>query len=176
MANLLVGNSAENELFNTSQYNRYKSENNENTYIEKESNSLNLKRVFFITSDGSASASELLINGIKPYIEVILIGKNTHGKPVGMRTFRYKDMVAAFITFKGINANNEGDYYNGIPIDAATRDGLEKEFGDPEEDCLKQAYYYIENNAFMPTLKSATKSSTHKKFEKTGFDRIVGFD
>lgn len=43
-------------------------------------NSMNLSRVFVITSDGTASASELVINGLEPYIDVVLIGDTTRGK------------------------------------------------------------------------------------------------
>lgn len=43
-------------------------------------NSLNLNRVYILVSGSSASASELVINGLNPYMEVILIGNTTRGK------------------------------------------------------------------------------------------------
>ncbi|MEO5789311.1 S41 family peptidase [Gelidibacter sp.] len=43
-------------------------------------NSLNLQKVYVLTTNGSASASELIINSLKPYIEVVQIGLNTRGK------------------------------------------------------------------------------------------------
>lgn len=46
-------------------------------------NSLNLNKVYVITSGRSASSSELLINGLAPYINVIQVGENTYGKNVG---------------------------------------------------------------------------------------------
>jgi C-terminal processing protease CtpA/Prc len=49
-------------------------------------NSLQLNRVYILTTDESASASELLINGLKPYIQVIQIGETTVGKIVGSIT------------------------------------------------------------------------------------------
>ena len=48
--------------------------------------SLNLDKVHIITTGSSASASELVINGLKPYIDVITIGTKTHGKYVGSIT------------------------------------------------------------------------------------------
>jgi len=45
--------------------------------------SLNLPRLFVLTSEWTASASELVINGLKPYMDVILIGETTYGKNVG---------------------------------------------------------------------------------------------
>jgi len=49
-------------------------------------NHLELSRVFVITSSETASASELLINGLTPYIEVIHVGEQTVGKNVGSTT------------------------------------------------------------------------------------------
>ncbi|CAL2101066.1 C-terminal processing protease CtpA/Prc, contains a PDZ domain [Tenacibaculum sp. 190130A14a] len=49
-------------------------------------NSLNLTNVYFITTDGSASASELLMNGLVPHITVKSVGTKTHGKYVGSIT------------------------------------------------------------------------------------------
>ena len=49
-------------------------------------NSLNLDKVHIITTNSTASASELVINGLKPYIDVVTIGTKTHGKYVGSIT------------------------------------------------------------------------------------------
>lgn len=43
-------------------------------------NSLNLQKVYVLTSNGTASASELIINSLRPYIDVVQIGLNTRGK------------------------------------------------------------------------------------------------
>ncbi len=43
-------------------------------------NTLNLQRVYILTTGSTASASELVINGLNPYIEVIQIGTTTTGK------------------------------------------------------------------------------------------------
>ena len=49
-------------------------------------NSLRLNRVYIITTGETASASELLINGLRSYIDVIQIGDTTVGKNVGSIT------------------------------------------------------------------------------------------
>lgn len=54
-------------------------------------NSLNLNEVTIIVSGSSASASELVINGLKPYIDVNLVGTTTHGKYVGSVTLYDSD-------------------------------------------------------------------------------------
>ena len=57
-------------------------------------NSLNLNKVYIITSNRSASASELVINGLSPYIDVVQVGDNTYGKNVGgpAAVYDYIDM------------------------------------------------------------------------------------
>lgn len=57
-----------------------------NGNIQESINSLSLDKVYFITTNSSASASELVINGLKPYIDVKTIGTKTHGKYVGSIT------------------------------------------------------------------------------------------
>lgn len=43
-------------------------------------NTLNLSRVFVIATGDSASASELVMNGLDPYIDVVHVGETTRGK------------------------------------------------------------------------------------------------
>ena len=91
----------------------------------KEINSLNLNRVFIITTSESASASELLINGLSPYINVIQIGEKTVGKNVGSITVydyiddeqtKNPDHTYAMQPIVLKIANNDGfaDYTNGL--------------------------------------------------------------
>jgi C-terminal processing protease CtpA/Prc len=57
-----------------------------NGIVQENINSLSLDKIHFITTNSSASASELVINGLKPYINVKTIGTKTHGKYVGSIT------------------------------------------------------------------------------------------
>jgi hypothetical protein len=50
--------------------------------------SLGLTDLFVITTERTASASELVINGLEPYIDVTLIGERTTGKYVGSITVK----------------------------------------------------------------------------------------
>ena len=56
------------------------------TYQATPINTLNLKKIYIIVSDNTASASELLINGLRPYLNVRVVGINTTGKYVGSIT------------------------------------------------------------------------------------------
>src|SRR4030095_9296245 len=54
-----------------------------NTVNYKKAGALGLSRVFFIVTGSTASASELLINNLRPYMTVKLVGDTTYGKPFG---------------------------------------------------------------------------------------------
>lgn len=58
----------------------------DNGIVKEAINSLSLDKIYFITTNSSASASELVINGLKPYIDVRTVGTKTHGKYVGSIT------------------------------------------------------------------------------------------
>ena len=85
----------------------------------------NLNRLFVITSNGTASASEALINGLKAYMNVILVGDTTYGKNVGSTTIYEQDPVKQKtnkwgmqpIVVKFANAKNFSDYGNGFTPD-----------------------------------------------------------
>jgi C-terminal processing protease CtpA/Prc len=83
-----------------------------------------LKRLYVLTSQRTASASELIINGLKPYMDVILIGEKTYGKNVGMWFIyeqdpqKQKDNTWGMlpIVFKIYNSENKSDYGNGFNV------------------------------------------------------------
>jgi C-terminal processing protease CtpA/Prc len=112
--------------------------------------SLGLDRTYFISTQATASASEALINGLKPYMEVYNIGRQTYGKPVGMYAFSDRDKKYAFVPvcFRLENANGVADYYEGLPVDVTSRDDITQPFGSMEEECFYQALYHIKHGSF----------------------------
>jgi len=106
---------------------------------------LSLSRLFVITSGRSCSASEALINGLTPHMEVVTIGGTTCGKPVGSDTLEYGESEYSFITFRAINARGEGDYYNGLRPTCGADNDVRRDFGDPEEASFKAALHYIQH-------------------------------
>jgi hypothetical protein len=119
-------------------------------------NEVNIDRLVFITTNNTASASEAVINGLKPYMKVVLVGSTTHGKPVGMYTFQHNDYLLVPICFQLTNSLGDGDYFSGIPVDAERIDDLTKDWGNTDESCLKESLFYTENGYFsnQPPVKS----------------------
>ena len=127
------------------------------TNFKMESNNIgSLNRVFFLTSTGTASASELIINNLKPFMNTILIGEHTYGKNVG--SFTITDNAKRWnyglqpITFKILNALDQSDYgsVNGfLPDYALLDDALPyKLLGDPNETYLNKALNIIGPTAY----------------------------
>ena len=71
-------------------------------------NELNIERIFILVSNKSASASELLIAGLLPYMEVRIIGDQTRGKNEGSRTLY--DSPQSDFTEKDANLNPNHTY------------------------------------------------------------------
>ncbi len=124
-------------------------------------NSLNLNSVYFIVSKRTASASELVINCLKPYINVTLIGNKTYGKHVGsitlydshdytkngenFNTFHYWAMQP--ITFEITNKNDKNNPEGLKPdIYAFENTGNLGILGDEQEHLLKRALGIIIGN------------------------------
>ncbi|MEN8139065.1 MAG: S41 family peptidase [Bacteroidota bacterium] len=86
---------------------------------------LDLNRVYVIGQEGTASASELVINGLIPYMNVITVGDRTHGKYVASITIeneKYTNWAIQPIVFKSANANDETDYWDGFEAQLAVED------------------------------------------------------
>ncbi|MBA2249942.1 MAG: hypothetical protein H0W12_07085 [Chitinophagaceae bacterium] len=148
LADYLVAASANGGLMMKEQYNDKHSAYNVSTNFRK-LGSLNLSRVFFIVSSSTASASELLINNLKPYMDVKLLGpSSTHGKPVGFFPVPAGDWYVFPVSFKSTNKNGVGNYYNGLPVDAQVADGLDKDWGDVTETGFASAIKYITSGSF----------------------------
>lgn len=120
---------------------------------------LELNRVYILTSSGTCSASESIINGLRGInVEVILIGEQTCGKPYGFLPADNCGTTYNTIQFRGENAKKYGDYSDGfIPASVDNQkdrvkgclmnDDLSTELGDTNDKLLQAALYYRTNNA-----------------------------
>ncbi len=136
--------------------------------------SVGMTKVYILTTINSASASELIINGLKPYIEVIQIGTKTTGKNVGSITLydspnfgknnrnpnhRYAMQP---IVCKTVNAQGFGDYQSGI---APTYEQVEYIntlgiLGDSNETLLSAAIAKITGIGRMKPAKSGMECTS----------------
>jgi C-terminal processing protease CtpA/Prc len=134
-------------------YNPAKSNQNTTTTFQPRPESVQPVRIAFLTTDGTASASEININSMKPWVEVAIVGSNTYGKPVGQLAFDLSGCEdrLRLISFKTTNALGEGDYYDGLAATmkfaCAATDGLDKPLGDATEGLTSAALDWLSTGA-----------------------------
>ena len=149
-------------------------------------NSLQLSKVYVLTTRSSASASELVIHGLKPYIEVVQIGVNTRGKFQASTTlydspnFRYTNKEGVVhanpnhtyaiqpLIIKYANSKGESDFVNGLSPNFEVKEDLNSLgiLGDPSETLLRAAI-----NAITGTPQeevSASLKRAHEQFKFVG--------
>lgn len=133
---------------------------------------LNLSRVYVLSSPGTCSASESIVNGLRGVnVEVVLIGDTTCGKPYG---FTAKDNcgISYFpIEFKGVNAKGFGDYADGFTATCPAKDDYSRALGDPAEGQLAAALYRLDNGVCNPTLGRAAPQAAGATAAKGGLLR-----
>lgn len=148
------------------------------TLFKSEPNNLGtLNRVFVLTAGNTASASELVINNLKPFMEVILIGENTYGKNVGSFTLTDPSKRWEFglqpITFLTNNANGESNYgtVNGFTPNYLLADNVlpYKALGNPAETYFNKALSIIGGVAYKTSSTEAIKKYPRTLASKEAF-------
>jgi C-terminal processing protease CtpA/Prc len=122
-----------------------------NADILRKGANLNLSTLYVLTSQASASASELIINCLSPYMKVVLIGTQTEGKNVGSTSYTNDEFNWELhpIVCKIYNSENKSDYVNGFTphyeIDESSATSIYRflEFGNPDELLLNKALQLI---------------------------------
>lgn len=130
-------------------------------------NTLDLKRVYILSTEGTCSASEAVINGLRgANIEVILIGEKTCGKPYGFLPTDNCGLTYYTIQFQIRNNKDFGDYADGLMPSNTTahkhgvkvkgcyvKDDFTKPLGDETEALLAAALQYRKDGT-CPALPS----------------------
>ena len=148
LASYIAGDSRQGSVFAKLQYNDKHPEQNKPYLFIATSYPLALSRLVVITTRSTASASEEVMNGLKPYVNVVSIGDTTNGKPTGMNGWIIGNKYVMWpITFKIVNAQNQGDFFNGIFPAKVLADDITHDFSDRQELCLKEAIHYLETGS-----------------------------
>jgi C-terminal processing protease CtpA/Prc len=115
--------------------------------FELKPNRLTLERLIVVTTKASASASELVINALRPFMPVIVVGGTTYGKPVGQYGLAFCDKLLAPVSFSLRNADGHGDFFDGFAPDCTAPDDADHQLGDPQEGSLKEALTFAATGA-----------------------------
>jgi len=138
-------------------------------------NTLNLSSLYVITSSNSASASELLINGLKPYLKITNVGFNTAGKYVASVTIKDWDDKGVVnpnhkwamqpIIVKIANSEGISDFVSGLVPDFEAREDIANllPFGDQNETLLK---------AVLNNIKGIPMATKSLKADELGLNKV----
>ncbi len=142
------GDVAENLVFSKTLFNADRAAGNDYTvFFERLGNSVSLSRLVVIATQSTASASELVTNGMEPHVEVVIVGDRTFGKPVGQVGFGFCGKILRPTAFQTVNADDFGGYFGGLPVDCAAADDLNVPVGDPTDPNMVAALGYLDTGA-----------------------------
>jgi len=150
LASYIAGNSNTGVIFASLNYNDKNQDYNVDYPFKTSSYPLSLPRLVVISTRLTASASEAVMNGLKPHLNLVSIGDTTTGKPMGMNGWPCADTYFFWpVTFKIVNSIDEGEYYDGIAPSKICTDDITHDFDDRNEECLKEAIYWLETGFFQ---------------------------
>jgi carboxyl-terminal processing protease len=159
LASLIAPGVSSSSIFSKTKYNSFLMKNVEQlrdvktpfkTKTQNLGNTLAGNRVYILTSSRTASASELIINGLKPYMDVFIIGDKTTGKNVGSVAFddeenKENKYGILPIVSQSFNSLDQSDYLNGFTPNITVRESQERlrPLGDVNELLLRTAISQI---------------------------------
>ncbi len=157
-ADLLGRNRFASDVQSVTRFRPSKSSFNETRNFQTQPQSVAPTRIAFITTGGSASASELVINAMIPYLDpdMALIGSNTFGKPVGQVGLDREacDDRIRIVAFATENAAGNADYFSGLAGSVANScqaaDDIALPLGDPGEASTARALGFLAGAACTP--------------------------
>ena len=147
--------------------------------FEKQGEIKSIKSVYFIVSKETASASELLISILQPYMKVTLIGVSgdgtnvkTYGKPVGFFDIKIDKFSMYLAMYQDKNANNDGNYFDGFSTNLSVIDNPIFNFGDLADPAIQIALgnpSQTNNQRNKSDLKSASLQASKVHSSKIYF-------
>ena len=126
---------------------------------------LNLSRVFVLTTAGSCSSSELVINALSPFIDVVQIGETTCGKPVGQVPDRVGDFRLFAINFQTVNSLDFGDYFDGLSPNCPVTATVAGDWGVNNDPLYAEALAYI-NSGSCSGVAVSTQSLQQRRLQQ----------
>lgn len=158
MGDLLGGNRFSSDVFSVTRFRASKSSNNETRRFQPGSQSVSPVKIAFISTNATASASELVMAAFPPFLgaNAALIGSNSFGKPVGQIALDQAscDDRIRVVAFAKENAAGQGDYYSGLigtmQASCAAADDISRPLGDPQEESLRVALDFVAGRACTP--------------------------
>ena len=167
----LMGRNRQGDVLDYLTFRESKSEENETFPFNPRPQSIAPTKIAFIGTQATASASELVINAMQPYLgdNMALIGRNTYGKPVGQIAIDRPacDDRLRVVAFRNENANRRGDYYTGLASTLSRTcvadDDPSFQLGDPRENMVATALDFLAGRSCTPISASAARIASRER-------------
>ena len=174
MGDLLGGNRFSSDVFSVTRFRASKASNNETRRFAPQAQSVSPVKIAFISTNATASASELVMASFAPYLGVnaALIGSNSFGKPVGQIAVDQTacDDRIRVVAFAKENAAGQGDYYSGLAgtmkTTCAAADDISRPLGDPLEGSLRTALDFVAGRSCTAIAVGQSAQSTSARTER----------
>jgi C-terminal processing protease CtpA/Prc len=189
LASLIGKNVSKSQVFYRDEYNadvteylkKEYGEDSFNTYFTTEANALGgqLNRVFVLTTGWTASASELIISGLRPYMTVTTIGETTVGKNVGSITLSDDEGKIKWglqpIVVKVFNSQSKSDYTGGFAPNQPITEPLNLQpLGSTQEAMLATALQTISGGGRSAAVTAVPVSPVNASLtRKALFGRLL---
>ena len=167
----LMGEGRAGQIFDYVTFRDSKASENQSYAFQPRPESIAPTRIAFIGTGSTASASEMVVNGMMPYLgtSMALVGSNTYGKPVGQIALdnpECDDRLRA-VALKVENADHQGEYYTGladtVPVSCRANDDITHQLGDPNEAMVRVALDFLAGRsctAIADVTATATATTT----------------
>lgn len=150
-----------------------------NTYnFAKFGNLTGVTNIVFLVTRNTASASELVINSLKPKMSVKLVGKTTYGKPIGFFPIRLQNRYDVYYSlFETKNSLDQGGYFSGMTPDYELTENPTYQLGDEKEVYLAKAISILNPaTTTTGTAKGAIMSINGKQINLDNPNSIAPID
>ena len=171
--NLLGGARAASDVQYRLVHNARKTAENETELFSPKPQSVQPVRVAFLTTGATASASEINVNSLAPWLEVAIVGEDTLGKPVGQYAFDLQGCEdrLRLVSFKTVNALGQGDYYDVLAstmkFACAASDTITEPLGSASEGMVAAALAWLATGACPQVMSTKTARAKTSRFDTT---------
>jgi hypothetical protein len=146
VASYAAGSRGSGQVYARLLYNDKQSRSNQDFLFSNPANWNGFARVYVLMGERTCSASEQVINGLRGIgVNVVAIGDTSCGKPVG---FLPKDdgwgTTYNVVNFEGVNAQNQGRYFNGLLANCSVAEDFSLPIGDLADPLLVAAAYHAD--------------------------------
>jgi carboxyl-terminal processing protease len=137
--------------------------NNSNYAFEAKPQSLNLPRVFVLQGRRTCSASEQVVNGLQGAgLQVVTVGENTCGKPVGFLPTSYCKYTYSVVSFDSVNHVNKGSYFKGLAATCPVTEDFQLNQGSADDPLLDNARFYADTGRCLPRPQGSEAATARR--------------